>query len=145
MFNGICQFNTEVLPKASGGGGDGKKEEIIDYNVACGLAMSRLHLSVFEFYQTTPIEFFYALKQQKEWDEIYLKTVTRTIYESMRIQTTLIHNMSPYSKKAIKKPTSLLKFEWDEKEQPKVQSLEEMKQALHGLAKKYGNKKKGKK
>jgi len=107
--------------------------------------MSRLHLSVFEFYQTTPIEFYYALKQQKEWDEIYLKTVTRTIYESMRIQTTLIHNMSPYSKKVIKKPTSLLKFEWDGKEQPKVQSLEEMKQALQVLAKKYGNKKKGKK
>jgi len=105
--------------------------------------MSRLHLTVFEFYQTTPIEFYFALKDAKELEEGKIKIMARSIYESMRIQTTLIHNMSPYSKRAIRKPENLLKFEWDKEREPSVQTLEEMKQALQTIATRY--KKKGKK
>lgn len=104
--------------------------------------MSRLGLSVFEFYKTTPIEFYYALKDNKEWEEGKLNIIVRTIYESMRLQTVFVHNMNPYSKRAIRKPESLLKFEWDKIKQPKIQTLEEMKKALYSIAGRH--KKKGK-
>lgn len=145
MSNGICQYDTQVLPKSTGGGGGAKEQtEIINYDLACGIALSRLHLNVFEFYETTPIEFYYAIKDKKEWNEQKLETISRSIYESMRLQTVLIQNTNPYIKKKIKKVEELIRFKWDERKVINQQTLPEMKQALCAIAKKYG-KKKGKK
>ena len=104
--------------------------------------MSRLGLTVFDFYKTTPVEFYYALKDNKEQEEGKLNVIVRTVYESMRLQTVLIHNMNPYSKRAIRKPENLLQFEWDVLEKKKVQSIEEMKKVMSSMAGKHSTKRK---
>ena len=58
--------------------------------------------------------------------------MVHNIWESMRVQTMLIHNMNPYTKKKIKSPKDLFSLLWD-KITNKVQSVEEQKMALRQI------------
>ena len=92
-----------------------------------------------EFYDLSPVEFYYAME---EYSEIQ-KEKHRIVFDSMRLQTVFLLNVQLAKKDKISDVTKLMKFPWD-KEQPKEvrkQSVEEMKQVLMGIVKSVKNKK----
>lgn len=93
--------------------------------------MSRLHISVSDFYQMTPIEFQYALNDFNGIEEEKRKIV----FESMRLQTMHIHNINPNTKNKMKNVKIFMPFEWDRQ---KKQTVEEMKALLFSFTKAMG-------
>lgn len=98
-------------------------------NELVGIAMSRLGMTSDEFYQTTPIEFHHALQDHE-------KTTLgsfRLVCETLRILGIQIHNNAFGRKESqmIRDPRKLIQFSW---ERPKIQTVEEMKSMVLGLA-----------
>lgn len=106
-----------------------------DFNELAGTCMAALGLNIKEFYELTPIELHYALTYVNKRDEVMAEIVRNNIWESMRVQTTLLYNMLPYKKKPIDAPQKLIRFAWDKARPMKVQTPEEMKQVLMGFVK----------
>lgn len=90
-------------------------------------------MSVSEFYDLSPVEFYYAME---EYSEIQM-THHKTTYDSMRLQTVFLLNVQLSKKDRIREVTQLMKFPWDKEvvKGEKKQSVEEMKQILLGIAK----------
>jgi len=86
----------------------------------------------------TPKEFDSAIRDNNKVKQMQLEEMNKTIFESMRLQTLMLHNMNPYRKKGLKKVTELLKFPW---EKAKVQSVDEMKSVLKAIAISFKSKK----
>jgi hypothetical protein len=95
----------------------------------CGVAISRFGLTPKEFYQLSPLEFQLALD---DFEEVHFTPMKR-ICEALRIVGTIVFNSTPGRKRnqVIKDPKKLIQFSW---ETPKVQTLEEMKSIVLGIA-----------
>jgi len=81
-----------------------------------------------------PAEFYYAMKSKQE---IY-KTQMQIQYEVARYQSVFV--AAPNMKEQIRKPQDLGIFEWEKGLKPKVQTLEEQKQAVMAMALAFGAK-----
>lgn len=103
-----------------------------DYDFLAGIALSRLGIIPSQFYELTPIEFDYAIKDfdQRERDKI--EVLIRNEAEMTRWQT--MHLLNPHLKKdkQIKDPKKLGRFPWDP--EPKPMTLEQMRAALYAIA-----------
>ena len=98
-------------------------------NQLCGIAIGRLGLTSREFYQLTPIEFDWALKDH---ENTYFGPV-KIVCETLRVVAQIIYN-SAYGQRrgdVIRDPQKLIRFAW---ESPKIQSVEEMRGIIEGLA-----------
>lgn len=111
-----------------------------DYLMAIGC--SRLGLTIEQFFEFTPREFIFALRDKQEIMVVQNKMQLRTIFESMRLQTMIIYNTNPYAKKKFKDVRKFMPFGWDEKS--KVQTVDDMKSTLISIAKRFTKKKKRK-
>lgn len=82
----------------------------------------------------TPVEFYYAMEDFQERFTQEADGKIKAIYDSMRIQTMYLHNISPNTKKKYRKAKSFMLFGW-EKETKKQQSVEDMKSIMMSMAK----------
>lgn len=91
--------------------------------------MNRLGLTPREFYQLTPVEFDWALQDYNETQF----TPMKRICEAVRVVAQTVHNSTPGRKRSdlIRDPKKIVSFGW---ETPQVQTAEEMKSYLMGLA-----------
>jgi len=87
----------------------------------------------------SPKEFYYALKAKSEDTSRKIEFEFRKDYEVARFHAMLVINPTLGKGKQIKSPKELVSFAW-EKEEVHVQSVEDMKAMLMGIAKR-GNKK----
>lgn len=96
-------------------------------------------MSVAEFYDLSPVEFFYSMEEYGERQMTYHKVV----YDSMRLQTFFLVNLQLARKDKIKDVHKLMPFPWDKEQSKEVkkQSVEEMKQILLGIVKSVKKKK----
>lgn len=98
-----------------------------------GVILSRLGLTPRQVYGIdgmTPLELQNALKDYDEREKAHHKTT----WESMRMQTLMIINLTRPKRKQLKNPQSILRFAWEEDyKKDKVQSLEEQKMMLNFL------------
>lgn len=103
--------------------------------------MNRLGLAPDQFYQLTPVEFHYALKDY----DVTHSTAARNICETLRVVAVIIHNSAFGRKKKdmIRNPKHLFSFGWDAPTQ-KRQTVDEMKDMIKAIGIMYGPRKKDK-
>jgi len=93
------------------------------------VALSRFGLTWDEFLDLSPVELHYALKDSNAREF----ALQRSIYESMRLQTMCLLNISGKAlKKEITNPQQWMPFAW---EKVKKQSVEEMKAIMLSIVK----------
>ena len=99
------------------------------------MALSRFGLSWEHFLDLSPKEFYDALKDDNERKEQEIKVITRSISETIRMQTILLMNISGKSlKKDIDNDVKMKKvfpFSWDQEE---TQTIGQMKTIMKTLA-----------
>ena len=86
-----------------------------------------------EFYGLSPAEFHYAMEDYNERQAMSLETIVKTMWETTRANVYFMMNMTPELKKKPKEVTDAFRLGWDKEE--KGQSVEQMAQALKGIAK----------
>ena len=93
-----------------------------------GVAVAQLGISIDEFYEMTPREFHFALESLREYRQAH----SRELYEIARYQTWLgvRHKYKP----VLNSPTKLGKFDWESGVEQQVQSMEQMKNTMLGIA-----------
>jgi hypothetical protein len=96
-------------------------------------------MSVTEFYQLSPIEFYYSMEaySDERMDE------KKTAYEVMRLQTFFLLNIQLAKKDKIKEVQKLMPFPWDKEKINNVvpkQSVEEMKVVLKNIVQAFKKK-----
>ena len=111
----------------------------------CGICVSRLGISVNEFYDMTPLEARYAIRDQYEREKAKIEGQTQITYEAARyISFHIWNSQGRYLEKQYESPMDLLQFPWDEgaEKKPKAvdqskpvkkQSMEEMKAIMMGI------------
>ena len=104
----------------------------MDLNELCGIAIARFGMTSNEFYQLTPIEFHYALKDCEATQKAYFEPV-KLICEVLRMVAMTVYNSAYGRKRAqlIKDPAKLIQFSW---EKTQVQTVDQMKAFIVGLA-----------
>lgn len=112
----------------------------------CGTAVSLLGISVWEFYDMTPIELHYAFRhreeRQKKEDEQKQEDY-KTMFEGFRFLAIHLWEMQGKTlKKGKHADKKMVPLPWDEEE---VQSLDEMKQKFYAIADHYNRKEEKKK
>lgn len=98
----------------------------------CGIAINRFGYTPNQFYRLSPLEFHEALKDYNDIQDIYFGWV-KLICQVLRLIAVNIYN-SAFGRKekdVIQNPSNLIKFSW---EKPKVQTVDEMKEVILGLA-----------
>lgn len=95
------------------------------------MALSRLGISVNDFMNITPLEFYYALQDRAEYDGLTVKAIIRPLVEVVRLHLFYTLNIHLPRGKKIRKPESLFRFDWERK---KAQSLDEMKRVMKAIA-----------
>ena len=90
----------------------------------------------------TPAEFQYALE---DFEETHYRPA-KNICEMLRLHGQIVYNSAfgREQKDLIDDPRQLVKFTWEEPEKVKVQTVDEMKRAVYGIAKAFGAKRKKK-
>lgn len=103
--------------------------------------MNRLGLAPDQFYQLTPAEFHYALKDYEGTHN----NPTRNVCETLRLVAVIFYNSAFGRKKKdmIRNPKHLFAFGWDTPTQ-KRQTVEEMKNMIKAIGIMYGPRKKDK-
>ena len=102
------------------------------------MALSRLHITPFEFYRLSPAEFYAAIQDHQIREQSKLETQIHSIYEAVRLHGMWTYNFTPGVKRPIRDPQKLCKFPWEEKSQVSQQSPDQMKRvvkAIHALMK----------
>lgn len=104
-----------------------------------GIALSRLHIDPKEFYALTPIEYNYALEDQKTNKQFEIDNEYKTRYEVARYVITHLWNMQGrHVKTIIKDPKRMFPFTWEQQQQQLIpspkQSAEDMKKILLEIA-----------
>jgi len=103
------------------------------------MAISRLGLSSSEFYELSPAEFYVALADWQEQQQLIVdvaETQVRSMWETTRLAMMTQINSNPYRKNTVLSAKDLFPLPWDSEaaEAPvKQQSLEEMKRAIMGI------------
>lgn len=92
--------------------------------------MHRFHYTPTQFYLLSPVEFHYAIKD----DRMRQEQNTRDTFDAMRLQTWVLVNMQVKKGHQLSQPEKLFTFPWDKKKEQKTQSLDEMKAALMAIA-----------
>lgn len=93
----------------------------------CGAAISRLGLTPGDFYGLTPVEFELAMSETNKRHELEY----RTKFEAARLIAVHIWNSAGKTLKHGEfDPTKLVPMPWDRPEVPKVQTADEIKDAL---------------
>jgi len=102
-----------------------------------------LGLNTRDFYDLTPIEWYYAGKDFAEREHAKTTELVKATWEAMRLQTLHLYQMNPHIKKEHrpKHGTDLFTFPWDSKIPPKKQEVvkqttEQMKSFLVSFANK---------
>lgn len=99
------------------------------------MCVSRLGISVNEFYDMTPLEVSYALRDLSDREKMKMDGLVRITYESARyIAMNIWNSQGRYLKQEIKQPTELVRFPWDGIGASKKQSVEEMKAIMMSIA-----------
>lgn len=87
----------------------------------------------------TPLEYQYALESWGEGQQ----TLPMVFYDGIRFLALQIWNARGRTlKRIIKDPKKFLQFPWEAEETPRQQTMEEMKQALKGIAEAFSKRKK---
>lgn len=104
--------------------------------------MARLGVTVFQFYDMTPIEFHYAIDEANRMEE----QRARIQYEVARRMTRHLLNMSMKSLSiSLKEDKEVELFPWEVEKNKKIkpiQTPEEMAKILRGMAKSFNKSKK---
>lgn len=96
-------------------------------------------MSIETFNSMTPLEYQFALEAWGEGQQ----TLPMVFYDGIRFLSLQLWNSRGRTlKRMINDPKKFLKFPWEAEELPKQQTMEEMKQALKGIAEAFGKKKK---
>jgi len=86
----------------------------IDFNRLCGIAISRLGLSVPEFYELAPVEFHYAIQETNERELNHL----RNLFIVQRWSIRHLWNMrGRWVKSIFKKDRDVEMFDWEVEEE----------------------------
>ena len=94
-----------------------------DYSIA----LSRFGLSVNQFLDITPLEFWLAIKDKDEYELSKIKPVC----EAIRMETWWLYNAAVDRRSKIRKKERLMTFPWDkERSLKKPQTREEMKDVM---------------
>lgn len=102
------------------------------------IAVSRFGLTLDQFLQLTPLEFWLAIKDKDEYELSKIKPVC----EAIRMQTWWLYNVAADRRSKIRKKERLMAFPWDkERELKKPQTREEMKDTMKLMA--SGKRRKG--
>lgn len=103
--------------------------------------MNRLGLTSDQFYQLTPAEFHYAMK---DFDDTHWQP-SKNVCETVRILATIVHNSAFGRKKKdmVRNPKHLFAFVWDAPTK-KRQTVDEMKGMVKLIGQAFGPKKKDK-
>ena len=94
------------------------------------VGLSRLGIMPDQCMTLSPRELFLALQDVQELANESMKLQFRVGWEYVRTTLFYIHNMNPYRKKALRKASDLMKFDWDTDHKQPMQSIETMKQML---------------
>jgi len=105
----------------------------------CGMAIAALGITSEEFYDMSPVEFYYAIQAVSEQRQNVQMADTRERYEMMRLQTVLLinHQIGREVRYQYKNVEDLIKFRWEEGISKK-QSVDEMKRTLLGIGLIFG-------
>lgn len=94
------------------------------------MAISRLGVSVSEFYDMSPVEFHFALKEADRKES----TGYRIMYENTRLLVAHMWNSAGKSlKNEIKDPRKFISYSWDKEIEVVKQSAAEMEAILEAL------------
>lgn len=91
-------------------------------------------MSLKEFLELTPKEFFEALWEREEHEEHKIIAQVRMICETIRLQTAHLLNIQLPRGKKIQRLSSLMQFDWDKKKAKPAQTKEEMKAIMKVIA-----------
>lgn len=97
-----------------------------------GIAINRFGYTPGQFYRLSPLEFHNALKDHRDSQDMYFGWV-KFLASVLRIVGMIVFN-SAFGRKRkdkIDNPERLIQFNW---EKPKIQTVEEMKATILGLA-----------
>ncbi len=104
-----------------------------------GIALARLSLTPQEFYDLSPVEFTWAIKEKNTIDQLN----SRERYEVARYQLLHHWNMKiSRPKKLYDDVTQVNPFPWDKAKEVKQQPMHEMKAALKAIASAFTRKRK---
>ena len=99
--------------------------------------MATLGVSSEEFFDLSPVEFYYALKTTRE----FRRAASKEAYEIAREQAVWIINYtSTRLKDPFKSPTDMVKFVWENEPNKEKQSVDDMKRAITRIALMIGTK-----
>ena len=94
------------------------------------------------FLDTTPKEFYEALRSKEEYDNNTVKATVRAICDTLRTQTWFLMNIQLSAGKKISNEKNLMLFPWDHEDSKEPQTKEEMKATMKMIAGgRYKNKK----
>jgi hypothetical protein len=100
----------------------------------CGVAINRFGYTPAQFYDLTPLEYWYATKDYEESETAKI----RPLAESIRMNLFYNHNLQVDRKHAQKDPKKFYKFPWEEIEQFNEQTTETIKQKALEIARAFG-------
>jgi hypothetical protein len=113
----------------------------VDLEATTGAAIAYLHLNLDDFNDLSPLEFDEAMKAYVTKVNTQQENHFKTIFEATRYLTVQIWNSAGKSlKHPIKNTKEAFPFPW-EKPEKKVQTVDEMKEALKGIVQAFSGKK----
>jgi hypothetical protein len=108
-------------------------EQMLNLQRLSGIAVNRFGITIKEFYQMTPSEFQYALKDYV----VQADSKFRIYMEGLRFHALQLFRVSGNIKRGVEINEKLIPLAWDEKEGKKTvkqQSITEIKSAVFGIA-----------
>ncbi len=107
----------------------------MDYDKLCGLAISRLSLTVNEFYDLTPVEFYQALESTKEYEIAKLERDHKSNYSLARFIIMWVWNAQGRKfKQVLTDPKKMMRFDWEEEDKNEPQTIEQMRNQMKSIA-----------
>ena len=97
-----------------------------------------MHINSVEFYDLSPVEFYFALKSVGD----YRLQQQKDLYEVARLQAAWLINVHPHVKPKLRNVYEIIRYPWEKSaiSPPKIQTQDEMKNAVLMLASALGAK-----